>query len=348
MSKEQEILALLEALCAKPGVSGWEDDVRAYLQEQLSPYVDEMRVDPMGNLIVFKRGEKRCEQSVLLAAHMDEVGMIVRHITEDGYLKFDFVGGVDRRVVLGRKVLVGPKGIPGIIGLKATHLTEKDARTAIPKTEALYLDIGAKTRAEAEGMVSLGHRVAFPPDWALYGDGFLRAKAIDDRIGCAVLCKLFQEPLPIDCTAAFTVQEEVGTRGAFSAAFSAKPDVALVVEGTTAADLPGVSPDKQVCAPGRGVVIPFMDGGAIYDRDLFALLTKVAEEKKIPWQTKEYISGGTDARTIQRSRAGVQTAGIAAAVRYLHGPSSVAATADFDGLYQLAYGFLEALGNRRL
>ena len=150
----------------------------------------------------------------------------------------------------------------------------------------------------------------------------------------------------MDCTFAFTVQEEVGTRGAFGAAFSVKPDLALVVEGTTAADLPSVPEQKQVCVPGRGVVIPFMDGGTIYDRELYQMLTRLAEEKKIPWQTKQYISGGTDARTIQRSGAGVKTAGIAVAVRYLHAPSSVCAVQDLEAMVRLARELIEEISRQ--
>jgi putative aminopeptidase FrvX len=337
------MLEQVKALCAIDGVSSFEETVRSYLMEQAKPFADEIKVDAMGNLIVHKKGAKRGTKKLLLAAHMDEVGMIVRFITEEGYLKFAFVGGVDRRVVLGKRVFVGPSRIPGIIGLKPYHLTGKEEEGRIPKTEDLYIDIGAKDKAEAEKEVSLGEYVSFAPDQMMLGEDYFCAKAIDDRAGCGVLLRLIQEPLPMDCTFAFTVQEEVGTRGAFGAAFSVQPDIALVVEGTTAADLPTVPEQKQVCAPGRGVVIPFMDGGTIYDRELYQMLTKLAEEKRIPWQTKQYISGGTDARTIQRSGAGVRTAGVAVAVRYLHAPFSVCAVQDLDAMYQLTREFVEEL-----
>lgn len=338
------MLEQLKILCALNGVSSFEDEVRDYLIRQVTPYADQVRVDAMGNLIVTKKGARPCGRKVLLSAHMDEVGMMVRHITEEGYLKFAFVGGVDRRVVLGKRVFVGPNRIPGIIGLKPHHLVGREEEKQIPKVEDLYIDIGVQTRTEAEKNVSLGEYVAFDPEQTIFGDGYFQSKAIDDRVGCAVLLRLIQEPLPIDCTFVFTVQEEVGTRGAFGAAFSEKPEIALVVEGTTAADFPSVPSHKQVCALGQGVVIPFMDGGTIYDRELYHILTKIAEEKEIPWQTKQYISGGTDARTIQRSRAGVKTAGIAVAVRYLHAPSSVVAIKDIEKLYHMARGFLEKLG----
>ena len=176
-----------------------------------------------------------------------------------------------------------------------------------------------------------------------FGNGFLKAKAIDDRIGCAVMVELMKRELPMDCTFVFTVQEEVGTRGAFGAAFSVKPDIALVLEGTTAADLPFMPAHQRVCGPGKGPVVPYMDGGTVYDRGLFQLLRELAVKHNIPWQTKEYVSGGTDAGAIQRSREGVRVAAISAAVRYLHTPSSVASLADFDNILRLAELFIAAV-----
>ena len=183
----------------------------------------------------------------------------------------------------------------------------------------------------------------FDSDIVEFGHGLIKAKAIDDRIGCAVMVELLKEYLPMDVTFVFTVQEEVGTRGAFGAAFSVTPDIALVLEGTTAADLPNMPDRQQVCGPGKGPVIPFMDGSTVYDRELFELLRSLAEENQIPWQTKEYISGGTDAGAIQRSKEGVRVAAISAAVRYLHTPSSVASLEDCKNILVLARLFLQAV-----
>ncbi|MCI6991249.1 MAG: M42 family peptidase, partial [Clostridiales bacterium] len=252
-------------------------------------------------------------------------------------------GGIDRRVLLGKPVLVGPEKLPGIIGLKAYHLTSRDEEKKVPKLKELAIDIGAKDKEEASAHVHLGDVAVFDTDVAEFGHGFLKAKAIDDRIGCAVMAQLLQEPLPMDTTFVFTVQEEVGTRGAFGAAFSVKPDIALVLEGTTAADLPDMDSHKKVCAPGGGPVIPYMDGGTVYDRGLFELLRTLAEQSRIPWQTKEYLSGGTDAAAIQRSREGVRVAAISAAVRYLHAPSSVASLEDCQNILILARRFLQAV-----
>lgn len=338
------MLELLKELCALSGPSGFEDDVRGFIAQRAKPHADSIRTDPMGNLIVFKKGARDCGKKLLLTAHMDEVGVLIRRVTDDGYLKFAFLGGVDRRVTIGKRVFVGPSRLPGIIGLKAYHLVSDEEEKRVPKLEDFYIDIGAADKKTAEALVSPGEFAVFDDAQMEFGDGFFRAKAIDDRAGCAVLLRLLETPLPVDCTFAFTVQEEVGARGAFGAAFSEQPDIALVVESTTAADIPPLEPHKQVCAPGRGVVIPFMDGGAIYDRALFHRLTGLADQNNIPWQTKQYISGGTDAGAIQRSRAGVRTAGIALAARYLHAPASVICIRDLDGLYALALAFLKHMG----
>lgn len=334
------MLEQLKTLCTLNGVSGDERAVRDYIRREAKPYADRIRTDAMGNLIVHKRGKRNTGNKLLLAAHMDEVGVIVTGITEQGFLRFDFVGGVDRRVALGKRVELGDTRVPGIIGLKAIHLVSRDEVKKVPKTDNLYIDIGAKDKAAAEQMVELGTYGSFVTEPEVFGHGMFKAKAIDDRLGCAILLELLKEELPLDVIFAFTVQEEVGTRGAFAAAFSVTPEVALVLETTTAADLPDVSGAQRVCAPGKGPVISYMDGGTIYDRGLFEVLRGLAEANGIPWQTKEYIAGGNDARTIQRTKSGVRVAAMSAAVRYLHAPASVASLQDFEDMLRLTRLFL--------
>lgn len=334
------MLELLKQLCLLNGVSGDEGEVRAFLRAQAEPYADSIRTDALGNLIVFKRGAKATGNRLLLAAHMDEVGLIITHVTDEGFLKFGFVGGVDRRIAIGKPVVLGPDRVPGIISLKAIHLTDKAELKKVPKTDSLYIDIGTGSREEALKKVPLGTYGSFVSQPEEFGDGFFKARAIDDRIGCAIMLELLKEELPLDVTFAFTAQEEVGTRGAFGAAFSVTPQVALVLETTTAADLPGVDSHRRVCAPGKGPVISYMDGSTIYDRGLFEDLRRLAEDNGIPWQTKEYIAGGNDARTIQRTKQGVRVAAMSAATRYLHAPSSVASVADFKNMLELTRLFL--------
>lgn len=337
------MLDLVKTLCLLNGVSSGEEDVRAYLMERCAPYASSMRVDTMGNLIVFKRGERSTGNRLMLTAHMDEVGFIVNDITEEGYLKFAPVGGIDPRVVIGKRVSVGGGRVPGVIGLKAYHLVSAEDEKKVPDFEDMYIDIGARDRDDALSVAALGDLAAFESDAVEFGSGMLKAKAIDDRVGCAIMLQLIEEELPMDCTFVFSVQEEVGTRGAFGAAFSVTPEIALVLEGTTAADLPGTDAHRRVAVPGKGPVLSFMDGGTVYDRALFELLRALAEQYGIPWQTKNYTSGGNDASAIQRTKEGVRVAAVSAPVRYLHTPSSVACCQDFTHMHTLVKHFIEAL-----
>jgi endoglucanase len=335
------MLETLRKLCTLPGPSGSEDAVREYILSEVKPYADEIVEDPMGNLLVTKKGARSPSKKLMFAAHMDEVGVIVTGITDDGYLKFDFVGGVDRRVTIGKKVYINNH--PGVIGMKAIHLMEDSERSQIPKLSAMYIDIGASGREEAEKLVSPGDTGVFDPGFVEFGSGMIKARAIDDRVGCAVMLKLIKEPLPVDATFAFTVQEEVGCRGANTAAFSVRPEIAIILEGTTAADMPSQKGTDKVCAPGKGPVIPFMDGGTVYNRALFDKLRSLAEANGIPWQTKTLISGGTDAQAIQRVAGGARVAAISAAVRYIHSPACVACLEDTENILRLARLFMETL-----
>lgn len=339
------MLNTLKTLCDLSGVSSFEDEVRAYIQGRAAGFATDMKVDAMGNLIIFKKGAKDAPNKLMLCAHMDEVGLIVKSVSDEGYLKFGCVGGIDRRVLLGKKVVLGERKIPGVIGLKAIHLTTAEEKKKVPKLEDYYIDIGAKDKEAAEKWIHPGDCGVFVSDVLEFGNGMLKAKAIDDRVGCAVMVELLEEDLPIDCTFVFTVQEEVGARGAFGAAFSVTPEIALVLEGTTAADHPALEADRQVCWPGKGPVISWMDGGAVYDRALFELLRDLAEKNGIPWQMKHYISGGTDAKAIQRTKEGVRVAGISAPVRYLHTPSSVVSISDTKHMLTLSRLFLGAVAD---
>ncbi len=337
------MLSLVKELCLLNGVSSGEDEVRAFIREKAAPYAEAMRTDALGNLIVFKKGAKATGNKLMLTAHMDEVGFIVNDITEDGYLKFAPVGGIDPRVVIGKRVSVGLGRVQGAIGLKAYHLVSAEEEKNVPKFEDMYIDIGARDRADAEAAVALGALVSFESDAVEFGCGMFKAKAIDDRVGCSVMLKLLEEELPMDCTFVFSTQEEVGTRGAFGAAFSVTPEIALVLEGTTAADLPGTDSHRQVAVPGRGPVLSFMDGGTVYDRELFELMRELGEKHQIPWQLKSGISGGNDASAVQRTKEGVRVAAMSVAVRYLHAPSSVACVQDFDHMHALARKWIEAV-----
>lgn len=336
------MLDTLETLCCLDGVSGAEKEVRDYILERAMPFADEIRTDPMGNLLVFKKGRVRTEETVMFCAHMDEVGLIITHITEDGYLRFAPVGGIDRRVLMGKRVFIGPQRIPGYIGTKAVHLTTAEQRKVVPAVSDMFIDIGVSARPEAEELVRLGDCAAFDDAVICFGSNFIKAKAIDDRVGCATMLKLLEEDLPCDCWFAFTAQEEVGCRGAVVAANIIEPDIAIILEGTTAADLAGVTGADRVCALGGGIVIPFMDGGTIYDRGLYKELTALAEANGIPWQTKTRVAGGTDASVVQRQGSGTRVAAISVPVRNLHSPACIAKIEECEAQWRLAKLYLES------
>ncbi|MBQ2847719.1 MAG: M42 family peptidase [Clostridia bacterium] len=316
------MLEMIKELCALSGISGRENAVRDYIIDKIKDYA-EYSIDPLGNLIVFKKGRKPAKNKVMLDAHMDEVGMIITAITSEGYLRFAKVGGIDSRVMLGRAVKVGEKGISGVIGIKPVHLVEKGQEADIPKPDDLYIDIGAKSKEEAAEYVRLGDAAWFAGDFVEFGDGFVKAKALDDRAGCAILIELIRSELEYDAWFSFSVQEEIGTRGAMASSFTIAPDYAIVVETTTAADISAVKDEKRVCICGNGGAVSFMDRSTIYSRELFDKTFEVAKEKNILCQPKTLVAGGNDAGAIHKSRGGVKVLTISVPCRYLHSPGCV-------------------------
>lgn len=337
------LIDTLRKLCPIFGPSGYEDAVRDSILEQVKPYADHTEVTPNGALLVFKKGLAAPKHRVMLAAHMDEVALIVKSVDEDGFLKFRPVGGIDRRILPGKNVYVGENRIPGVIGLKPIHLTEDEELEKVPPVKELYIDIGASKKEEAEKLVEEGDYISFDPTFLELENGFVCAKAIDDRIGCAIMLELIREELPVDTWFAFTVQEEIGSRGAFGAAFKVKPEIAMVLEGTSAADVLGREAEAKICEPLKGPVLSLVDKGSVYDRNLFRLLQRLADEKRIGWQVKTRLAGTTDAGAFQKTLGGCRVCGISAPVRYIHSPSCVGNTKDFEAMKVLARAFLEKM-----
>lgn len=335
-------LTELKELCMLPGASGRESAVRNYLLKELEklPLPDCLvQVDRLGNLIVQKQGRRSDVPRIMVAAHMDEVAMMVTDITADGALRFGAVGGIDPVAMIGRQVRVGTDGIPGVIGACPIHRLSAEQRKHPPKTDELAVDIGAGSREEAEKYVSLGDVITFAPEFHAFGDGKIAAKALDDRYGCSLLLSLLREELPCDLTVVFTVQEEVGLRGAAVAANAVKPHIAVVLETTTAADLP--DSENPVCRLGGGAVISYMDGRTVYDAALYRLAVELCEARGIPWQTKTKIAGGNDAGAIQNS--GARVLAVSVPCRYLHSPLCVMQESDADACNALLHALLEHL-----
>lgn len=336
------MIELIERLSLLKGVSGDETAVAEYIKKEIDGYC-EYHSDHVGNLLVFKQGAKRPLKKVMLAAHMDEVGFIITHIDENGLLKFTTVGGIDSRVIIGKSVLVGNQGIYGVIGARPVHLIEAAEKDKVIETDDLYIDIGAKDKAEAQQYVNVGDRAVYDSDFVRFGDGMIKARALDDRAGCAILIDMIQNKLEYDTWFAFTVQEEIGTVGAKTAAFSIAPDCAIVVESTTAGDVGGVPDAKKVCSVGKGPVVGFMDRGTIYDRELYQLAMDIGKRNSIPVQTKEGVYGGNDSRSIQCSRAGVRCIAVSMPCRYLHSPSCVLKIEDIENTRALVARMCEEM-----
>lgn len=331
---------MLKDLCLLNGTSGREDAVRNYIIEKIKDKY-EYSVDALGSVIAFKKGKKAPDKKVLVAAHTDEVGFIITDITDDGYLRFAPVGGIDAAVVLGRRVDIN--GIKGVVGAKAVHLLSDDEKKNEPAFDKLAIDIGAADKAEAEKAVSLGDCAYFASDYCEFGDGFIKSKALDDRIGCMLMIELINSDLEYDTYFCFNVQEEVGLRGSGCSAYAVKPDVAVILESTTAADIDGVTGGDKCCVLGKGPVVSFMDGRTIYDKQIFDLAFEVAKENNIKIQTKTKIAGGNDAGAIQKSGAGCRVAAVSLPCRYIHSGSSVVKIGDIEETRRFLPLFLSKL-----
>jgi len=327
---------IIQRLCALHGPSGDEGAVRAFIIDQLPAGVAH-RTDPLGNLIVTKRGDKPAKTSIMLCAHMDEVGFMVTNINEDGTLEFSTIGGINANAILGRRVKFSTGNI-GVFGVKPVHLCESSEREAPPNQNTLYVDIGAKSREQALTYCKPGDTAVFESEFSQMADEIICSKAIDDRIGCAILLDIMQRELPFDMTFLFTAMEEIGCKGAKVATRSIRPDAALIIEATTAADTPLTKQGKgEICGIKKGVAISFMDGGTVYDREYYGKASELAIRHHIPHQPKAGTTGGNDAAAIHVSGSGVRTLALNVPCRYLHTASGVAALQDAEACAELAY-----------
>lgn len=330
------MIDMVRNLCNIPGASSDEKRVREHIMAEISSFADEMKVDALGNLLVFKKGRCRPKNRVMFAAHMDEVGLIITYIEENGRLRFDTVGGITADALLGKIVRIGEKGIPGVIGTKPIHLQSDAEKDKLPGLSDLLIDIGADSRSQAEEYLKIADLAVFEENFCELADGTVVSKALDDRVGCAVLMELIKSELPYDCFFAFTVLEEVGTRGAAAAVHVLKPEIAVVLETTTAADIPEVSGSERVCAFGKGAVVSFADRGTLYDRELYELIREKAEQSGILTQTKTKIAGGNDSAAIHKAAGGVRTAAVSVPCRYLHSGVCMAKISDIEAVKNLA------------
>ncbi|QXM06653.1 M42 family metallopeptidase [Crassaminicella indica] len=333
---------LLKKLCELSGVSGNEKEVRDFIYEEIKPYVDEIKIDFLGNLIAIKKGKENYP-SIMLSAHMDEVGMMVKAIDENGFIKFLPVGGMDDRIFVSKVVEIGKNKIKGVIGAKAIHLQEPEERKKALKYKELYIDIGASSKEEAEKLVSRGDYIHFVSNYTEFGNHLIKAKALDDRAGCAMIMEILKNEYNSTIYAVFSVQEEVGLRGAGVAAYRLNPDMALVLEGTTCYDVTDIDEPDFATRLGAGPAISLVDSGSYFDKNIIKKLLQIAKDHKINIQFKQTTKGGNDAGRIHLTRNGIPTSAISVPCRYLHSPISVIHKEDFENAIKLVALFLESV-----
>ncbi len=332
----------LKTLCQLNGTSGDEKAVRDFIISQL-PNDCDYTVDPMGNLIVDKKGEAEPKNKVALFAHMDEVGFIVTYIHDNGFVNVANVGGVDNSALFGKKITIN--GCVGVVGGKAIHQCSTDEAKKIPEITDVYVDFGFENKVIAENHLNLGDFGYFKSDFVEFGTDMIKSKALDDRLGCEIMLELLREKSKINYTCVFTVQEEVGTRGATGSAYTVKPDYAIVIETTTASDIPDTPENKKVCKVGEGAVVSFMDRGTVYNKDLYKKSREIAEKKGIANQTKTVVAGGNDASAIHKSAGGIKTVAVSLPCRYIHSASSVGSKKDMECVKDLVKALLEEFAN---
>ncbi len=335
------MLKLLEKLTNAPGISGHEKAVRDIILAEITPYVDEYEVDHMGNLITTKHG--RGGPHIMLAAHMDEVGLIVRYIDEDGFLYFNAIGGWFDQTLLNQRMIVHTTNGEryGIIGSKPPHVMARADYDKVIKKEDMFIDVGASSREEAEKMgIRIGTQIVPDAKFCNLNGNIIAAKAFDNRAGCVMLINVMKNILHIDATihAVFTVQKEVGLKGATTAAFKLNPDFAFATDVTICGDHPGISQKEANVSMGKGVVATVSDAsgcGIIVPEIILDKIRSTAEEYNIPVQYEAGNGGTTDGSAIHLVREGIPTGVLSVPTRYIHTPYSVIDVTDLHASINL-------------
>lgn len=333
---------LLEKLCNATAVSGDEGAVRKIVLEEVKPYADDVKVDALGSVLVTKAGQGANKVRVMLDCHMDEIGFMLVADDGEGLFRFELVGGIDVRQLPGKQVFVGKDKVPGVIGARPIHLTTADERRNKIPLEALRIDVGTG----GAGKVKVGDRATFATQFKRVGPSIL-SKSIDNRIGCAILIDLLKSaPDNVDLCLSFSVQEEIGLRGAKVAAYHFNPDLAIAIDATPANDLP-VHDDSENTfyntKLGAGPAIYTFDSGTLNDPRLVRFLSETGDSEKIPYQFRQPGGGGTDAGSIHRVRAGVPAISVSVPHRYTHTAISLARVEDWENTLALLTATLKRI-----
>ena len=328
---------LLAQICKVPGAPGFEQRIRELVLELVRPYADEISIDPMGNVIAVKKGKRA--KRIMAAAHMDEIGFIVTHIDEDGFLRFHTLGGFDPKTLTSQRVIVhGKKDLVGVMGSKPIHLMKPEERNKAPKISDFFIDLGMP-KSEAEKYIEIGNPVTRDRDLIEIGD-CVNAKSIDNRVSVFILLEALRElhnqEIPYDFYAVFTVQEEIGLRGAIKAAHLIDPDFGFGLDTTIAFDVPGAQAHEAVTRLGKGAGIKIMDGTSVCDYRMVRYMKETADKHDITWQAEILPAGGTDTAGIQRAgKSGAITGAISVPTRHIHQTIETAHRADIRACIDL-------------
>ncbi len=313
-------IKLLSQICKAPGAPGYEQEIRQLLIKEVTPLVDEVRVDNMGNLIALKKGKS--DKRIMVAAHMDEISFIVKFIDDDGFLRFQPLGGFDPKTLTSQRVIVhGKKDVIGVMGCKPIHLMKPEERTKQIPISEYFIDIGMP-KEEVEDIVFPGAPVTRERHLIEMGH-CVNSKSLDNRVSVFILVETLKQlrgkKIPYDLHAVFTVQEEVGLRGAISAAHQINPDFGIAIDVTIAFDVPGASGHEKVTSLGKGAAIKIMDGMTICDHRMVDFMKKTAEKHEIKWQPEILPAGGTDTAAIQRyGKNGAIAGAVSIPLRNMH------------------------------
>ncbi len=332
-------MKLLKRLCTANGISGREENIKSIIKKEISGLCD-ISEDRFGNLIATVHGKKR-DKRVCYFAHTDEVGFIISDYDEQGFARFVNVGGIDAAVLPGKVLCSGRR--KGVIGVCPVHLLSTSDKETVLKSEDLFIDFGFEDKKQAEKRLPVGSAVYFEPTFYQAGNEIF-AKALDDRIGVRIMIDMIKSKPLYDTTFVFTCCEETGTQGAETAAYGLNTDIGVILECTTSAQTPDENGGKAVTLLGGGAVISYRDNGTMYDTELFALATSVAEKNGIKWQTKTLVAGGNDASAVQKTAYGASVAAFSVAARNLHSAISVANKNDYFSVLKLAKAFNDVIG----
>ena len=344
--------ALLKRLSEVISISGYEAEARDVIQQEIKDFVNEAWVDPLGNLLAIRKGSQESPR-ILLDAHVDEIGFIVRYIHKDGFLRITPIGGWDPRILPGHRVVLRPHGklpsehVNGVIGASPPHLTTAKDREKVLQIDDLYVDIGVTSD---DAVAAKGIRIGTPMTvWQPFiemPDGTVSGKAFDDRVGCLVIIEVLRRLAKAGTQSAtvvvnFAVAEEVGGRGARTGAYTLDPDVALALECTSAGDMPGIPKHKSPTQLGAGPAITVADRTLITHPKVLATLEDVVHKEKIPFQYKQPLGGGTDGGPISQTRKGVPTGVVSVPCRYIHSAISLLRLEDIMNTIKLVHGFVQ-------